>query len=283
MLDKTSEVKRDPYARAKPSTPLQRMCEEVLLATTLLTRIPVPRFTVQTKADLGTAFWAYPLVGALVGGIGAVVFAVCAALGLSPMPAVVAALVAMTLTTGAFHEDGLADFADGVGGGLTVEKKLAIMRDSRIGTYGSVALIAYYLLTASLLIEIATSSWQPQLGGMAAVFICVGALQRAAIGVPLSLLAPARSDGLAFETPRPRLRIIGLAIGIATVLSLIGLGTSAAFVAITATLVSALVVTVITRHYLGGRTGDALGTSASIAGIAVLFALAVFAKSHGAL
>ncbi|MCH9808193.1 MAG: adenosylcobinamide-GDP ribazoletransferase [Alphaproteobacteria bacterium] len=282
MLDKTTEPQHDPYARAKPSTPLRRMGEELLLATTLLTRIPVPRFTVQTKADLGSAFWAYPLVGAGVGAVGALAFAACVALGLSALPAVVAALVAMTFATGAFHEDGLADFADGVGGGLTRDKKLTIMRDSRLGTYGSVALIGYLLLSATLLVEIASSSWQPQFGGMAAVFICVGALQRAAIGIPLALLQPARSDGLAFETPAPRIRIVGLAFAIAAVLSLIGLGPGAAASTLAATIMAALGVTWMSQRYLGGRTGDALGTSASIAAIAVLFALAVIAKSHGA-
>ncbi len=281
MLDKTTEVETDPYVREKPTTPLRRMAEEVLLATTLLTRIPVPRFTVRTGADLGTAFWAYPLVGGLVGGIGALAFAICTALSLGAFPSVVMALIAMTLATGAFHEDGLADFADGVGGGLTAEKKLSIMRDSRIGTYGSAALIAYYLLSASLLFEIASSSWQPQLGGMVAVFICVGAFQRAAIGIPLTLLKPARTDGLAFETPRPRFRFVALAIAIAGVASLILLGPSATVVALFAMLVAAFAITWVSRHYLGGRTGDALGTSASMAGIAVLFALAVFARSQG--
>ena len=120
------------------------------LAIQFLTRLPLPaglRFSPERMA--GTPAY-YPLVGLMIGGVCAGVYWL-AALLLPGHVGVVLALGAGLLLTGAFHEDGLADTFDGIGGGVTREKALAIMKDSRIGTYGTAALVIVLLLKAGTL------------------------------------------------------------------------------------------------------------------------------------
>jgi adenosylcobinamide-GDP ribazoletransferase len=111
-----------------------------LTAVMFYTRIPVPGSLEFSNENLNRATRYFPLIGWMVGGIGAAVF-----YGLSflfpPELAVFLSMLATIFATGAFHEDGFADFCDGFGGGYTREKIFSIMKDSRIGTYGTVGLI----------------------------------------------------------------------------------------------------------------------------------------------
>src|SRR5271168_821970 len=100
----------------------------------LLTRLPVGR---SGGSDLARTVWAFPVVGLVVGLLGGLVYWALARLGVPAFLAASWAFVAILLVTGAFHEDGLADTVDGFGGGRTRERKLEIMRDSRIGAYGA--------------------------------------------------------------------------------------------------------------------------------------------------
>lgn len=106
---------------------------------------PVPKEAFEHVVD----YW--PLVGWLTGGVMALVYLFTSALGFAPMVAALLAIGARLLLTGALHEDGMADFCDGFGGGVTRERTLMIMKDSHIGTYGVLGLILYFgLLWASL-------------------------------------------------------------------------------------------------------------------------------------
>src|SRR5579872_1158341 len=134
---------------------------QFLLATAVLTRLPVaPRDAnmlegaAAGEGAVAMASWAFPAVGAGIGMIAALVMFVAASFGLGEAPAALLALVAAGLVTGALHEDGLADTADGFGGGRTRDEKLAIMRDSRQGTYGIIALILSIGLRAVALASI---------------------------------------------------------------------------------------------------------------------------------
>ena len=110
-----------------------------LLAAGFFTRIPVPSFSDFQESDLNHASKYFPLIGILVGLIGAIMF-YCTYLFLPPPIAVLTSMAATIYATGAFHEDGLADSADGLGGGWDKDKIITIMQDSRLGTYGAVAL-----------------------------------------------------------------------------------------------------------------------------------------------
>ncbi|HET9019903.1 MAG TPA: adenosylcobinamide-GDP ribazoletransferase, partial [Acetobacteraceae bacterium] len=169
------------------------MINDLAAACALLTRLPVGRWADGCEPARGV--WAYPLVGALVGGIGAAVYALGRTLGLGGPVAAIWTLAALLLVTGALHEDGLADAADGLGGGRTVERRLAIMRDSRIGSFGTLAL----LLSSALRIA-AIAALSPRMAACA--LVTSGALGRAALLLPLLLLPPARPDGLGASLAR---------------------------------------------------------------------------------
>lgn len=126
-----------------------------LLAVQFLTRLPVQTGTLYTPKRMADSVRYYPLVGVLVGAASALVFIGADAI-LPQTISVLFAIVAGLLVTGAFHEDGLADTFDGVGGGLTREKSLEIMKDSRLGTYGTLALIAALALKAGALITLSS-------------------------------------------------------------------------------------------------------------------------------
>lgn len=125
-----------------------------LLAISFFTRIPIPVNTPFSTQLLNQSSRYFSLVGWLVGGIGAAAFW----LSQQVFPVSVGIVLSMLTTillTGAFHEDGLADSADGLGGGMTIEKKLLIMKDSRLGTYGAIALWGALLLKFVTLQELA--------------------------------------------------------------------------------------------------------------------------------
>lgn len=124
-----------------------------LLAIQLLTRLPVRLSSLYSPERMAASVRYYPLVGALVGAISAAVF-IATHLMFPTAIAVLMAITAGLLFTGAFHEDGLADTFDGVGGGLTREKALQIMKDSRLGTYGTLALIIALAIKAAALIAL---------------------------------------------------------------------------------------------------------------------------------
>lgn len=118
---------------------MQREWRRLLLAVGFFTRIPVPNFPDFSESELNYASKYFPLVGILVGLFAAAVFYM-ASLLLPHALAVIFSMAASIYLTGAFHEDGLADSADGLGGGWDSERILTIMQDSRLGTYGAVAL-----------------------------------------------------------------------------------------------------------------------------------------------
>lgn len=117
------------------------------------TRIPVPKSTGFSEENLNRATRYFPLAGIIVGGSGALLF-IAANLILGVHASVLGSLILMIMITGAFHEDGLADFCDGFGGGYSKDQILSIMKDSRIGVYGTIALILVLLSKLLLLSEI---------------------------------------------------------------------------------------------------------------------------------
>ncbi|WP_347311923.1 adenosylcobinamide-GDP ribazoletransferase [Defluviimonas sp. SAOS-178_SWC] len=246
-----------------------RRAEELRLAFLLLTRLPVGALR-GGAPDMASSSWAWPLAGAAVGAIGAFGAAVGLSLGLPLAMAAILALAAIVLATGAMHEDGLADLADGFGGGRDRARKLEIMRDSRIGSYGVIALILAIGFRGLGITALAEN------GSATAALIGLAAASRAVLPAALVLMPAARTDGLgrsaAGDDPVPAR--VAAAIGFACLLPL-GFGTAlvAAFaVALAATAVAALAI-----RQIGGQTGDVMGAMqqvAECAGWAVLVSLA---------
>ena len=243
------------------------MRAELAGALALLTRLPVGRVFAGPPAGLADSIWAFPVAGALVGGIGGAVFAACAGIGLPPSLGAVSALAAQFIATGALHEDGLADTADGFCSAAPRERALEIMRDSRIGTFGALALLLTFALRATAVATIATP------GHAVAALVAGGALGRGAILVVLLALVPARADGLAaaLRARTPARAFAGL--GLAALAALLALPLGAALWSMAAAALVALLAAAAARRRIGGYTGDVLGAAAVLAECAVLVLL----------
>lgn len=244
--------------RRRAAGTLHKWGEELLIAFALLTRLPLRNFDLQTNATIASAVWAYPVAGAVVGGSGAAAWYLSDYAGLSGLVSVLIALAAMTLVSGALHEDGLADFADGIGGGQTPEERLAIMRDSHIGTYGVVALIFALGLEVALLWEV---SRLPSSPGVPLVLISLGAASRACVALPLMMLAPARSDGLGAAAQPATLSSAVCASAIAVMIIVLSLGVGTSIAALFGIVAGSVIVTAIAKVYIGGVTGDVCGAA----------------------
>ncbi len=249
----------------------QRLAE-LVLAFGLLTRLPLPRAMIPDEpADPAAAVWAYPVAGAVVGGLSAIAYGLAAWIGLPPGLAGVIAIAVLVLTTGALHEDGLADAADGFGGGRDREAKLAIMRDSRIGSYGVIALILLFALRLGALAALA--DW----GAVAAALIAAGALSRGALPPLMHLMPHARADGLSVSVGRPDGRPVAEALAAAILLAFLVLSPGGALAAILVVALSTILCAWIAHRQIGGQTGDVLGATAMLAEAAVLLALVAIA------
>lgn len=246
------------------SAPARRVAE-LRLAFQLLTRLPVGT-SPGTPPPLAAAFWAFPLAGAVAGAVVGGVYWAAAALGLPALAAAVVGLAAGVLVTGALHEDGLADTADGLGGGRDRARKLEIMRDSRIGSYGVLALILAMGLRLGCVAAL------PPGGATLALLAGIGALSRAVLPPLILALPPARADGLgrlaAEGAPKGRPAALAggaLALGAAGMLP----GGLALVLAAGA---GAVAVGLLARRQIGGITGDILGAAAVTAELAALCA-----------
>jgi len=228
----------------------------------LLTRLPAGRLG-GAVPTLAQASWAFPLAGALVGAIVAGLLAGGQALGWQAPVAAGVALVAGLLATGGLHEDGLADVADGFGGGHTRERKLEIMKDSRLGSYGAIALVMALGLRWLLL---------AQVGGAASV-IALAVASRAVLVAALAAMPAARADGLGRMAAGvgPWRVAVALMLGM---LALAVLGPIPAMKAGAAMAAATVALGWLARRQIGGQTGDVLGAMQIAAEIAGWLALA---------
>ena len=242
---------------------LADLVQDCKVALALLTRLPVAPGPMATGASLGASVVMFPIVGALMGLLGGVAYALSFWLGLPPLLAAVVALGTTIWLTGALHEDGLADVADGFGGGFTPEHKLRIMRDPRIGSYGALALLLALLARAAALAALATPAT------VAAALIAAGAVSRAALPSVMAMLPKARADGLAASAGRPHpLRTVAAGL-VGVLIAVVLLGKTAA-PALLVGAGAAFVVAWLARRQIGGHTGDVLGAVQQLTEIGVL-------------
>lgn len=241
-----------------------------------LSRIPVPsRFFEGDDGKMDHTPAAFAMAGLVVAAIpGLLLFA----LGLSkaPLVACVIAIASLVFMTGALHEDGLGDTADGLGGGRDRERALTIMKDSRIGSYGALA------LSLSLMLRVAAlSSLLSQTSALFAAFALVASagFSRGAMVWHWNRLPPAKPDGVAARVGAPSNAAarIALGSGLLSVIALLLPFTSllTLCVAVFASLAAVQAFTVIVRKRLSGHTGDTIGASQQISDMVVLAALAL--------
>ena len=229
--------------------------EKFLIALQFLTRLPIPARvqSVWGMEDLRDSVHMFPLVGVLIGLGAGLVYAAAVFCNLPPVLAAILAVATQILMTGALHEDGLADVCDGFGGGRTREEKLAIMRDSRLGTYGALGLILSLGLRISAIAHLADPLIVTQ------ALIAAAALSRAAMPVAMWLLPQARTEGLSASAGRPQRGRALLGVGLAVVVSFLCLPVMVAVVAIAASVAVGALSLGIAQRQIGGVTGDVLG------------------------
>lgn len=245
--------------------------DEFFAALIFLTRVPIAG----TNADaalpsLADASWAFPLVGLVIGAIGGIAYAIAFALGLPALAAALIAVAATALVTGALHEDGLADTADGFGGGATRERKLDIMRDSRIGSFGVIALVVSIGLRTIAIADTGTR-WHALLA-----LIAAHALARGVLPAALHKLDPARATGLGAEAGRPEEKQVLIALGLALVIAVITIGFRAGLSAAIVAALVAIAIGWLAQRQIGGQTGDVLGAIEQGAETAALLAAAAW-------
>lgn len=241
---------------------------DIAVAVALLTRLPVPGAPDYARG--AAAAWAYPLAGlavaAMAGGAGLLA-------SYAGLPAPFSALIVLGFLialTGAMHEDGLADTADGLWGGWDREKRLQIMKDSHIGTYGVVAIFLCLAWRYAAILMLYDMS--PILGFSAV--LAAALLSRASMPILMAVLPHARDSGLSHRVGRAPRRTAALSVLVAGVLAFAVIGQAIAPALVVAAIAS-LLVGLIARRKIGGQTGDILGASQQLAEIAVLTILLI--------
>ncbi len=249
---------------------VQPLTADLLTCLRCCTRLPIRVFAFESEPYrplTQSPARALPLAGALIGACASACLCLAAKLGLpAPLPALLA-LTALISLTGAMHEDGLADCADAFGGGATPERRLEIMKDSRLGTFGTLALILALLLRGASLASIAGQS----LALAALVLIATAATSRGLCLLPIWLLPPARSQGTGLLAANPSRAVLAFAAASACILALLPMLAGESLARILAALVASAagagVVTLAARRAIGGQTGDVAGAAQQLAEI----------------
>lgn len=239
-----SETNRVPWRQPAESLRV------VAVAFQFLTRFPVPQIPV-VDGDLRRATAVFPLVGVVVGAVAVAVRAAAEPL-LGVAPATVLAVAATVAVTGAFHEDGLADTFDGLWGGWTPERRVEIMRDSRLGTYGASALLVSLLLQVSLLASLPFTAFS-------AAVVAGHTLGRGSVLVAVRWTPPYHDQGSGARVAEP-LGPVGSSVALATmaVPVVVAFGPWSP-VPVAAGLLALAWLGREARRRLGGLTGDLLG------------------------
>ncbi|MFS4582426.1 adenosylcobinamide-GDP ribazoletransferase [Phaeobacter sp. C3_T13_0] len=238
---------------------------DFLLVLILLTRLPMPRLQKRRFERHAHAVWAFPFAGVAVAVPACILAQAGLSLGLDPKLAAGIALACQTVLTGAMHEDGLADTADGFWGGFEPARRLEIMKDSHIGTYGVLSLILSiglrWMAYASILA--AAGPW---------ALLPLAMLSRAMMPIVMLALPNARGSGLSASVGRPPLLNCGLGIVLAAIASSLMLGWPIWGVLL-AMLAATGSTTAVARVKIGGQTGDVLGATQQLSELAGLLVL----------
>ncbi len=290
MSDETKPTREDmspggaerPSSAAVPTAPagggVAAVFADLAAMVRFYSRLPMPRLgrgdDPAAPPPFGRAIRMLPWASLVVAAPSASTLVLLAPTAL-PSPVVAAlALAVLAVVTGAFHEDGVADVADGFGGGHTVERRLEIMKDSRIGAFGGLALAAQFVLRTGLLAEVLD-----RFDGLGAalVLLAVAALARVLPLLLMVALPPARTDGLGRAAGRPGPSALAAAfVGGAVLISGLVLplaGGLATLAGIAAAGAAVLGLGLAARRAIGGFTGDVVGAGTIFAEIAAMVGL----------
>lgn len=246
-------------------------------AVMLLTRIPIGKiYHSSTMPNLARSVYMYPVVGGLLGSIYGSIILFMQYSGFSVEIAVIFYLIVSMLLTGCFHEDGLADMADGFGGGDTIERKLEIMRDSRLGTYGTMALILNILLRYNLIVSLV------EMTNIIYIMIVTEALSRMPIGFLAYFLKYAQPEnektGIALAATNPPIASVIGAFIPGSMIAFLGLEFHGALLGIISAFVASACIGYLSYRQIKGVTGDVYGASQQISCLGILIGFNIFFK-----
>jgi adenosylcobinamide-GDP ribazoletransferase len=267
MPDPIPDAGPEPEPEAAPeATGGARVVAAILAAAIFLTRLPLTLPDPLDPTLFGRAMGWFPVIGAALGLAAGLVFGLLGGFGLPPLLAATLTVTLLVAITGGLHEDGLADTADGFGGGRSREHKLEIMRDSRVGSFGALALVLSVALRVAVLAAL-PSTW-----AAITLLVVAGAVSRAAMVVASYGLPPARRDGLSATLGGPTRGATVLALALALGIAVLFLGLKA--LPVLAVAVAATLATMhLARLQIGGQTGDVLGAIQQAVDITVMVVL----------
>lgn len=250
---------------------LREEIETLRLAVQFMTRLPVPEGALYDPSRMARSIRYYPLTGLLVGGAAALVLLIASCLWSMPV-AIVLAMLTATLMTGALHEDGFADMVDGFWGGHTVERRLEIMRDSRLGSYGALGLIFLVLLNLAALM-----SFTP--GQAAVALLTAHMLSRLSVVVVMDRGNYVRRTGAGQDVQKGPGREGWLVIAWTLVPGLIAsfmcFGLLLTALSMALAVVASIAFLKFSERKIGGYTGDVLGAVQQLTCLIVILTLAL--------
>ncbi len=252
--------------------------EETARALAFLTRLPIPDsyFKGIKPEDSAACAGVFPLAGLIIAVLGAVPLVIFHAIGAPTVIVATLTVLSIIMLTGALHEDGLGDVADGFGGGSTIEQRLEIMSDSRLGTYGVIAVAGALILRISALSAILSGH-----GLMASIFALIAATSasRGAMVWMWSALPNAKKDGVSKMVGSPPESALSLssilALSLVAIFGLLAAGFVNASIAIGLGIITLLAFQAFCLRMIKGQTGDTLGACQQLVEIALLTGLAI--------
>jgi len=268
---------------------LQKTIESIMLiisATMFLSRLPLNWAMVYVEKTSGQSNGKYEFentakyfgMAAIIVAIpGAITFSISSLLGLPPTITAILIVITLVITTGALHEDALADVADGYGGGKTREKKLKIMRDSQIGTYGACALILSIALQISCFIELISILSEVE---FVLLIIAANVSATTVMVWPWATQPAARSEGgLSVNHGIPSIETAKMAsiigFSVAFVLLWIAVGLFSAAISLAVSWICMMAFSRLSQDQIGGHTGDSLGATKKLSELGFLLALII--------
>lgn len=237
------------------------LATDAVLAFVLLTRFPMPKLPDHAFQHADRAVWAYTLVGAAIGALAWACGYLALTIGLPQLLAAGFMIATLVACSGAMHEDGLADTVDGFWGGNSPEKRLDIMKDSTIGTYGTMSLLVVTGLRWSALAVLLPLGPAPVLAATC--------LSRAMMPLLMYALTPARASGLSHSVGAPPMEAVLAGLVLAVGVTGIAIG-FAAIPALLFTFAVSAGIAVLAKRKIGGHTGDVLGATQQVSETAVL-------------
>ena len=261
---------------SRDTDPVSALLGKTMRSIGFLSRLPVPARYFEDEPGTGMRedAGAFPLAGAAIAAGPAVLLVVLSAIGVPPLMAAALAILVLVAVTGALHEDGLGDVADGFGGGGTPERRLDIMKDSRIGTYGAVAIAGSLVLRVGGVAALLGGEG-PIAAGLAV--IAAAAASRGAIVWFWNSLPNARGDGVAHDAGAPSQSAVRVAaaagLAIFAVLGIATAGVANTAMALLFALAALRGFGALCKRMIGGLTGDTLGAAQQIAEVMLLTGL----------